>query len=419
MRPYSDKRVVLGVTGGIASYKSAWLARLLSKAGAEVDVVMTRAATEFVGAITFEALTGRAVHTGLFDTGRALDHIKLARDAHAIVIAPATADFMARAATGQADDLLSAVLLAAECPVLFVPAMNDHMWAHPQTRANVAHLRELGYRVLDPDEGALAAGEGHGPGRMPEPEFIFTHAGRLLESATGLNGRRVLVTAGPTREAIDPVRFISNHSSGKMGVAIAAAAWRRGAEVDLVAGPLNVATPPGMTVHHVESTEQMATAVERLLPQADVLVMAAAPADFRAAAPAGSKIKKTDAPPALALAPTPDILKSTKSARRDGSVIVGFALETNDPLAGGKTKLTGKDLDMIVVNDATEAGAGFGVDTNRVTLLMRNGGEERLPLMPKTEVADAILDRVESLMDPVLGSSDWRRGAPNGGALGR
>jgi phosphopantothenoylcysteine decarboxylase/phosphopantothenate--cysteine ligase len=398
MRPYAGKRVVLGVTGGIASYKSAWLARLLSKAGAEVDVVMSRAATEFVGPITFEALTGRAVHTGLFDAGRALDHIKLAREASAIVIAPATADFMARAATGQADDLLTAVLLAAACPVLLVPAMNDHMWAHPQTRANVAHLRGLGYRVLDPDEGALAAGEGHGPGRMPEPEFIFAHCGRLLEPASGLAGKRVLVTAGPTREAIDPVRFISNHSSGKMGVAIAAAAWRRGADVELVAGPLSVAPPPGTTLHHVESTEHMAGAVERLLGRADVLVMAAAPADFRSAAPADAKIKKSDAPAPITLAPTTDILRSTKAARRDGAVIVGFALETNDALANGKTKLASKDLDMIVVNDATEAGAGFGVDTNRVTLLMRGGAEERLPLMAKTEVADAILDRVERLL---------------------
>ena len=398
MRPYAAKRVVLGVTGGIASYKSAWLARLLSKAGADVDVVMTRAATEFVGAITFEALTGRAVHTGLFDAGRALDHIKLARDAAGIVVAPATAAFMARAATGQADDLLTAVLLAATCPVLIVPAMNDHMWAHPQTQANVAHLRTLGYEVLDPDEGALAAGEGHGPGRMPEPEFIFAHTGRLLEQRGGLAGKRVLVTAGPTREAIDPVRFISNHSSGKMGVAIAAAAWRRGANVDLVAGPLSVAPPMGVSLHSVESTEDMARAVEGLLPQADALVMAAAPADFRAATPAGSKIKKNDAPPPLALAPTPDILKSTKGARRAGSVIVGFALETNDPLTGGRTKLAGKDLDMVVVNDATEAGAGFGVDTNRVTLLLRGAGEEVLPLLPKTDVADAILDRVEYLM---------------------
>lgn len=399
-RPFAGRRVLLGVTGGIASYKSAWLARLLSKAGAEVDVVMTRAATEFVGAITFEALTGRPVHTGLFDAGRALDHIKLAREASAIVVAPATADFLARAATGQADDLLTATLLAASIPVLLVPAMNDHMWAHPQTQRNVAHLRELGYRVLDPTEGMLAAGEGSGPGRMPEPEEIFAHVGRLLESesATALRGRRVLVTAGPTREPIDPVRFISNHSSGKMGVALAAAAWRRGAEVDLIAGPLSVAVPPGMHVHHVESTEDMAAAVERLLPQSDVLVMAAAPADFRVANVATSKIKKTDAPPTISLASTPDILKSTITARRAGSVIVGFALETNDAIAGGRAKLQGKELDLVVVNDATELGAGFGVDTNHVTLLHRDGSEDRLPLMPKTDVADAILDRVERLI---------------------
>jgi phosphopantothenoylcysteine decarboxylase/phosphopantothenate--cysteine ligase len=371
---------------------------LLTAAGADVDVVMTRAATEFVGPVTFEALTGRPVHTGLFDSGRALDHIKLARGASGIVIAPATADFMARAATGQADDLLSAVLLAANCPVLFVPAMNDHMWAHPQTVRNVAHLRELGYEVLEPAEGMLAAGEGSGPGRMPEPEFIFTHVGRLLETTRSLAGRRVLVTAGPTREAIDPVRFISNHSSGKMGVAIAAAAWRRGADVDLVAGPLSIAAPAGVTVHSVESTGEMASAVERLLPQSDVLVMAAAPADFRPAEPAMLKIKKTDAPKPIALAPTTDILATTRSARRPGAVIVGFALETNDAVANGRGKLARKDLDMIVVNDATEAGAGFGVDTNRVTLLFRDDREEVLPLMSKTEVADALLDRVENLM---------------------
>jgi phosphopantothenoylcysteine decarboxylase/phosphopantothenate--cysteine ligase len=386
------------VTGGIASYKSAWLARLLAKAGAEVDVVMTRAATEFVGAITFEALTGRPVHTGLFDPGRALDHIKLARDATAIVVAPATADFMARAASGQADDLLAAVLLAAACPVLLVPAMNDHMWAHPQTQRNVAHLRGLGYEVLDPDTGMLAAGEGSGPGRMPEPEFIFAHVGRLAETAGALLGKRLLVTAGPTREAVDPVRFISNHSSGKMGVALAAAAWRRGADVDLVAGPLAVAVPTGVRVHHVESTEQMAVAVNRHLEHADVLIMAAAPADFRPATIAGTKIKKGDAALSLALAPTTDILKSTIGARRPATVVVGFALETNDAIASGKAKLAAKALDMIVVNDATEPGAGFGVDTNRVTLLFSDGEEEQLPLMSKIDVADAILDRVETLL---------------------
>lgn len=398
MRPYANRRVLLGVSGGIASYKAAWLARLLTKAGAQVDVVMTPAATEFVGPVTFEALTGRPVHTGLFDPGRALEHITLAREADAILVAPATADFMARAAAGQAGDLLTACLLAAECPVLLVPAMNDHMWAHPQTRRNADHLREIGYTLLPPDEGMLAAGEGSGPGRMPEPETIFAHTGRVLEKSRALAGKRVLVTAGPTREAIDPVRFLSNHSSGKMGVALAAAAWRRGATVDLVAGPLNVTPPIGVEVHHVESTEDMADAVGTRLPQTDILVMAAAPADFRPSSRAATKIKKDKAPEAIPVTPTRDILASTMSARSKNSVIVGFALETDDVIAHARAKLASKELDFIVVNDATEPGAGFGVDTNRVSIIARDGTEERLPLMSKPDVADAILDRVEVLL---------------------
>ncbi len=358
---------------------------------------MTRAATEFMGAVTFEALTGRAVHTGLFDAGRALEHIKLARGADAIVVAPATADFLARAAAGQADDLLTACLLAAEAPVLLVPAMNDRMWAHGQTQRNVAHLRDLGYNVLDPEAGMLAAGEGEGPGRMPEPETIFAHVGRLLERDATLAGRHVVVTAGPTREPLDPVRFISNHSSGRMGVAIAAAAWRRGATVTLIAGPLSVAPPVGVTVRSVETTSDMANAVRDALPGADALIMAAAPADFTAADVAPAKIKKGETPPALKLAFTPDILGSTKTARRTGSVIVGFALETDHVLENARKKLAAKDLDLIVVNDATETGAGFNVDTNRVTLVSRDGAEERLELMPKTDVAEVILDRVETL----------------------
>lgn len=399
LRPYSGKRVLLGVSGGIASYKSAWLARLLSKAGAEVDVVMTRAATEFVGTVTFEALTGRPVHTGLFDAGRTLDHIRLAQSADAIVVAPATADLMARAATGQADDLLTAVLLAAKCPVLFVPAMNDRMWAHAQTQANAAHLNNLGYELLPPDDGALAAGEGHGPGRMPEPETIFAHVGRLLEGATALKGRRVLVTAGPTREAIDPVRFLSNHSSGKMGVALAAAAWRRGADVTLVAGPLQVPMPVGVAVREIQSTEEMRDAVASRIGDTDLLIMAAAPADYRPSAVAPGKLKKTGAPRTLELHETPDILATTVAQRKPGAVIVGFALETDDLLANAARKLETKELDLIVLNDANEPGAGFGVDTNRVTVLTRGAGApERLPLMSKSEVADAILDRAQVLM---------------------
>lgn len=397
MRPYDGRTVLLGVSGGIASYKSAWLARLFTKAGAHVDAVLTRSATEFVSALTFEALTGRPVHTGLFDAGAALEHIRLAKSADAIVVAPATADFMARAATGQAGDLLTAVLLATKAPVLLVPAMNDHMWAHPQTQQNVKHLRALGYRVLEPDDGALAAGEGEGPGRMPEPETIFAHAGRLLDAGGALAGRRVVVTAGPTREAIDAVRFVSNHSSGKMGVALAAAAWRRGADVTLVAGPMSVAPPPGPTLRRVDTTEEMAVEVGTLVQTADVLIMAAAPADFAPAAVAKGKIKKGKGAPALALKNTVDILKSTATKRRKGMVVVGFALETGDALKNGAQKLKDKALDLIVVNDATEPGAGFGVDTNRVTLIGKAGKPEALPLMTKDAVADAILDRVEQL----------------------
>jgi phosphopantothenoylcysteine decarboxylase/phosphopantothenate--cysteine ligase len=398
-RPFAGRRILLGVTGGIASYKSVWTARLLTQAGAEVDVVLSRSAQEFVGAVTFEAVTGRPVHTALVAAGHALDHIRIARAANLVVVAPATADFLARAGAGQADDLLTACLLATRAPVLVFPAMNDRMWAHPATRRNAATLRELGYHVVDPDEGALAVGEGAGPGRMPEPETVVAWCGRLLEPAGALRARRVVVTAGPTREPMDPVRFVSNHSSGRMGVAIAAAAWRRGADVTLIAGPLAVASPLGVQLVHVETTEEMRDAVARAVGSADALVMAAAPADFRPAEPAGQKIKKADAPASVPLAPTPDILRSTIEARRTGMVAVGFALETTDVMRHARAKLSSKELDLIVVNDATEEGAGFGVDTNRVTLLARDGSAETLPLLPKTEVADAILDRVEVLLD--------------------
>ena len=390
--------MLLGVSGGIASYKSAWLARLLVKAGADVDVVLTRAATEFIGAITFEALTGRQAHTGLFDPGHALDHITLARTADAIVVAPATADLMARAATGQADDLLTACLLAAQAPVLIVPAMNDRMWAHAQTKANAQHLRTLGYTLLDPDDGVLAVGEGSGPGRMPEPETIFAHVGRLLERDGSLKGRSVLVTAGPTREPLDPVRFLSNYSSGKMGTAIAAAAWRRGADVTLVAGPLAVAAPVGVRHVSVQSTDEMRDAVAARIGSADVLVMSAAPADYRPAETAMGKLKKTGTDRTLDLRETPDILMTTRDARKQGSIIIGFALETDDLLANARRKLEAKGLDMVVLNAANEPDAGFGVDTNRVTIVRLGGEPEQLPLMNKRDVADAILDRVEALV---------------------
>lgn len=386
------------MTGGIASYKSASLARLLTQAGAEVDVVLTRSAQEFVGPVTFEALTGRPVHTALIAPGHALDHIRLARAADLVVIAPATADLLARASHGHADDLLTAALLATPAPVLVVPAMNDRMWGHPQVTRNVAHLRELGYHVLDPDTGDLAVGEGSGPGRMPEPETIMHHVARLLESPSPLGGRRIVVTAGPTREALDPVRFLSNRSSGKMGVAIAEAAWCRGAAVHLIAGPLGIAVPPMLDVERVEGAVEMKDAVARALATADVLVMAAAPADFRPATVLGSKMKKAQAPSAIALAPSPDILLETAPERRKGTIVVGFALETDDAVASGRQKLAAKALDLIVVNDAREAGAGFEGDTNRVTILAADGTLDALPLLRKRDVADAILDRVEALL---------------------
>ena len=399
MRPFAQRRVLLGVTGGIACYKSVALARALTQAGAEVDVVQTRSSQDFVGPVTFEAVTGRPVSTHLIAAGHALDHIKLARSAHAIVVAPATADFLARAAIGRADDLLTAILLAADAPVLLVPAMNDRMWSHPQTTLNVAHLRSIGYRVLDPDVGALAVGEGSGPGRMPEPEAIFAHIGRLLDADGVLRGRRIVVTAGSTREPIDPVRFISNRSSGKMGVALAAAAWRRGADVTLIAGPLSVEPPVGVTVTNVETASEMRDAVAAHLREADVLIMAAAPADFRPAMVAEQKIKKSSAPSSIALEPTDDILVSTQELRNPAAIVVGFALETEAAIAGGREKLRRKSLDLVVVNDATEPGAGFGVDTNRVTLVFGNGTpDEALPLLAKSDVADAILDRVEGLL---------------------
>jgi phosphopantothenoylcysteine decarboxylase/phosphopantothenate--cysteine ligase len=397
-RPFDDRRILLGVTGGIAAYKSAWIARLLTQAGAAVDVVLTRSAAEFIGAITFEALTGRPVHTALIAEGHALDHIKLARAAHALVVAPATADFIARAANGNADELLTACLLATTAPVLIVPAMNDRMWAHNQTQANVSRLRAIGYTVVDPAAGPLAVGEGSGPGRLPEPETIVAHVARLLEPRGTLTGKHVVVTAGPTREPVDPVRFLSNRSSGKMGVAIAAAAWRRGADVKLIAGPLSVSPPAGVAATMVETTEQMRAAVEQAIPNADALIMAAAPADFRPATPADQKIKKSNAPPSIALESTPDILASTIGARSAKLVTVGFALETNSAIEHGRGKLASKRLDLIVVNDATEPGAGFSVDTNRVTFIDRDGNTDAQPLLGKSDVADLILDRVERLM---------------------
>lgn len=397
-RPWDDRHVVLGVTGGIAAYKVVSLARDLTQLGAVVDVVLTNAARAFVGAITFEAVTGRPVRTDILAPGFALDHIRLAREADVVCVAPATAHTLARAAAGAAPDFLSAILLATRAPVLLCPAMNDRMWAQARVQANTVRVGELGYTLVGPATGPLAFGEGEGPGRMEEPEVILEHIGRALAGTTPLTGRRVVVTAGPTREPIDAVRFVSNRSSGRMGYAIAQAAWRRGADVTLITGPTALAAPIGASIVSVETAEEMKEAVAGALLGADVLVMAAAVADFRPARVAAGKIKKETRPDAIALAPAPDVLRETRAARPPALVAVGFALETDNARANARAKLAAKDLDLVVLNDATVPGAGFEVETNQVVLLDRAGGAEELPLLPKDVVAEAILDRVVTLL---------------------
>ena len=398
-RPWRGRNVLLGVAGGIAAYKSVQLARDLTQLGAAVDVVLTHSAREFVGPVTFEAVTGRPVHTDLIAQGKALDHIRLARQADVICVAPATADLLARAASGRSDDLLLAILLATPAPVLLCPAMNDAMWAHAQTRLNAQHVANvLGYTLIGPAIGPLAFGEGVGPGRMEEPDVIIEHIGRTLEKDEALHGKRVVVTAGPTREAVDPVRVISNRSSGKMGYALAAAAWRRGADVLLISGPSAEPPPVGAQLQRIETADQMAEAVRAALGGAHVLIMAAAVADFRPAARAAAKIKKSAGVTALELEPAPDVLSVTRAARPGNLKVIGFALETDAPEANAKKKLLEKGLDLVVLNDVTEAGAGFEVSTNKVTIISADGAAESLPLMSKHDVADAILDRLTRIL---------------------
>jgi len=398
-RPWQGRNVLLGVAGGIAAYKSVQIARDLTQLGASVDVVLTQSAREFVGPVTFEAVTGRPIHTDLIAEGKALDHIKLARNAHVVCIAPATADLLARAAAGRADDLLTAILLATTAPVILCPAMNDAMWAHPQTQRNAEHVgSQLGYALVGPATGALAFGEGVGPGRMEEPATIIEHIGRALEGQTPLSGKRIVVTAGPTREPVDPVRVLSNRSSGRMGYALAGAAWRRGADVTLISGPASIDPPVGVALKRVETADQMAGEVRAAIAAADALIMAAAVADFRPAAPATSKIKKTSGVSAIELEAAPDVLSATRAHRANNLRVVGFALETEAHEANARKKLQEKGMDIIVLNDATEPGAGFEVSTNRVTIISSDGSAEALPLLPKDEVADAILDRLARIL---------------------
>jgi phosphopantothenoylcysteine decarboxylase/phosphopantothenate--cysteine ligase len=393
---WAGRHVVLGVSGGIACYKSCILARRLTEAGARVDVVLTRAAAEFVRPLTFEALTGRPVLTSLWEPDRALAHVRLADAADLVIVAPATAQLLARAAQGLADDVLTTLLLARTGPVLAAPAMNDSMYAQEATGRNVAALAARGWVFVGPEVGPLAEGPSDRPGRMSEPESILAHAARLLRRGSPLAGRTVVVTAGPTREPIDPVRVVTNRSSGKMGYRLAEAAWERGADVVLVSGPVTLTAPVGVRLRSVETTGDLEKAVAEELPRADVLIMAAAPADYRPSSPSDAKHPRTDGALAIPMEPTADILRATIAVRKRGSVIVGFALETGDAIHKARTKLEGKALDLIVVNDALEPGAGFDVDTNRVAILDREGNARVVPLASKREVADTILDAVEA-----------------------
>ena len=396
-RPWRDRRIVLGVTGGIAAYKAVQLARDLTLLGAEVDTILTEGARRFVAPLSFEGVTGRSPHTTLWTTDEAALHVALARRADVICVAPATADFAARAAQGRSDDLLTAVLLAAEAPVLVCPAMNHRMYRHPQTQANLDHLRDfLSYRVAGPASGPLAHGEEEGEGRMLEPAEIVEHLGRILYAGGPLEGRRVLITAGPTREPLDPVRFLSNRSSGRMGYALARAAWRRGGEVTLISGPSELPDPVGARMVRVETAREMDAAVRDVLPEADVCIFAAAVSDYRPREAESRKIKRSSTGDTLQVSMTanPDIAGDTREVRKEGSIVVGFALETEDLLENADEKLEKKGLDFVVANDVTEEGAGFEVETNRVVILSARGDKDELPLLSKDEVAERILDRV-------------------------
>ena len=402
---FKNKKVVLGVCGGIAVYKAVELLRLLVKAGADVSVVMTRSAQEFVTPLTFQTLSGNPVHTELFNLyqEKEIGHISLADRADLFVVAPATANVIGKVAAGIADDLLTTTLMATQAPVLFAPAMNVHMYENPIYQRNEACLRELGYHFIDPAVGALACGY-EGQGKLPEPEAIISAAQAVL-APQDLAGQHLLVTAGPTREELDPVRYISNYSSGKMGYAIARAARQRGAEVVLVSGPTFLSPPEGVTLIPVVSAEQMRKTVLEALPKSTAVVKSAAVADYRPASLSQQKLKKTADDMTLVLEKNPDILAEV-GASKEGRVLVGFAAETQDLLKHAADKLKRKNLDLIVANDVTQAGAGFDVDTNIVKLLYADGHVEALPQLSKDEVAHQLLDRVVELLKQKTCSAD-------------
>lgn len=391
----AGKCVVLGVTGGIAAYKACELTSRLRKAGAQVYVIMTKNACQFVAPLTFETLSNHPVATDTFARPETweVEHVALAKRADVFVIAPATANILAKMACGLADDMLSTTVLATRAPVLVAPAMNTGMWDNPATQENVERLQQRGVHFIGPEGGFLACGD-TGAGRMSEPKDIFDAIEKLLAMQQDLAGLSVLVTAGPTQERLDPVRFITNRSSGKMGYAIAAAAAARGASVTLVTGPTSLPIPQGVNAVRILSTQELYDQMLALCPQMDVVIQAAAPADFTPETVADQKIKKQgNEPLVIRLTQTPDVAAAVGKTKKEGQTLVGFAAETNDVLQNAQKKLAKKNLDLIVANDVTAPGAGFDVDTNIVTFVTQDG-LEKLPKMKKAEVADALLDRI-------------------------
>ena len=390
--------VVLGVTGGIAVYKACELLRLLQKRGIDVFVVMTQNASRFVAPLTFETLSGHPVAVDTFDRPQTweVEHIALAKRADLFLIAPATANIMGKMACGIADDMLSTTVMATRAPVLVAPAMNTGMWENAAVQQNVKTLRARGVEIVAPVSGHLACGDS-GAGKLEDVEVIAERACELLFAKKDMEGLRVMVTAGPSREALDPVRYISNRSSGKMGYAIAQAAQKRGAEVTLLSGPVAIEAPLGVKLVPFTTTQELLDRASELAREQDLLIQAAAPADYRAKEVAPQKIKKQGGEPmTFTLVENPDVAATLGKAKRSGQVFVGFAAETNDVLAHAKDKLARKNLDMIVANDVTRPGAGFDVDTNIVTLITKDG-QEALPMMNKAEVAQRILDRALAL----------------------
>jgi phosphopantothenoylcysteine decarboxylase/phosphopantothenate--cysteine ligase len=390
-----NTQIVLGVTGGIAAYKAVELLRLLTKAGADVHVIMTHAAQEFVTPLTFQTLSANPVHTELFNliAEREIGHITLADRADLCIIAPATANFIGKIATGIADDILTTTVMATKAPVLIAPAMNVNMYTNPIYKDNEDKLRRFGYLFVPPVKGALACGW-EGDGKLAAPESIFEAAVAAL-SRHDFHGQTIMITAGPTREELDPVRFISNHSSGKMGYALARAAQRRGARVILVSGPVNLMPPFGVELIPVESAGEMHKAVMERAGECTAIIKAAAVADYRPTERSGGKIKKKSAELTLQLVKTPDILAEL-GRLKNGPFLVGFAAETGNLTEFATKKLREKNADMIVANDVSQSDAGFNVDTNRVRLFFRDGRDVECALMSKDDLADVILDHVET-----------------------